>query len=314
MTVMAFCLGFVLLSNMDIERSERNAPKVLSMTASVEVPKEVTFAGEKVKLDRYDMYERYDREINSFTYFHSTTLLTLKRANRYFPVIEPILKENGVPDDFKYMAVVESSLNPRALSSARAAGMWQFMPATATQYGLEVTDEVDERYNIEIVTRAACRYLKTAYAKYGNWASVAMSYNGGMGRISSELGQQQAEEGLDLWLVDETSRYYFRMLAIKNLFENPAKYGFVVKAHQLYKPLQYKTVEVSESIPDLATFAKNNGITYAQLKDVNSWLRGRKLTINPKKPKTYTIQIPTEEFLYYSKGKVKVHDSRWVSS
>ncbi|MFR9166255.1 MAG: transglycosylase SLT domain-containing protein [Dysgonomonas sp.] len=283
------------------------------MTRSIEIPDEVEFAGERIKLDRYDLRERYDREINSFAYFHSTTMLLIKRANRYFPIIEPILKKNGVPDDFKYLAVIESSLNPRAYSPAKAAGMWQILASTGKMYGLEVANEVDERYSVEKSTEAACKYLLSAYSKYGDWRSAALSYNAGMGRISGETEKQQTEDSLDLWVVDETSRYYFRMVAIKNIFENPYKYGFILTADQLYKPIKFKEVTVSETIDDLAAFAIANGVTYAQLKDFNSWLRDRKLTINPKKPTTYTIMIPDKESLYYKKGeKPKVHDKRWI--
>lgn len=292
------------------ENTEDSDIRVLSKTKSVEIPEEVLFAGERLNLDRYDMHERFDREINGFTYFHSTTLLLIKRANRYFPIIEPILKKNGIPDDFKYLAVIESSLDPRAVSSAKAAGLWQFLASTGKEYGLTVTPEVDERFHVEKATEAACRYLKSAYAKYGNWASVALSYNGGQGRITGELNKQQAEEGLDLWLVEETARYYFRMVAIKQIFEHPYEYGFVLSADQLYKPIQFHNIEVDSTITDLATFATNNGVTYAQLKDFNSWLRDRKLTITGNK--TYTIQIPTQESLYYSKGKNKVHNKAWV--
>lgn len=306
-------LGVFLLSTSESKLEESKNPKVLAMTKSVEIPDAVTFAGENITLDRYDLYERFDREINGFTYMHSTTLLLIKRANRIFPIIDPILKENGIPDDFKYLAVIESSLSPRAMSSAKAAGLWQLMPATATQFGLEVTDEVDERYSIEKSTQAACRYLNSAYRKYGSWSSVAMSYNAGMGRISGELDKQLADESLDLWLVEETSRYYFRMLAVKCIFENPYKYGYVISADQLYKPINFREVEVSESIPDLASFAKDNGVTYAQLKDFNSWLRDRKLTIGPKNQKTYTLLIPESESLYYNNGKkTRVYDKRWV--
>ncbi|WP_255490536.1 lytic transglycosylase domain-containing protein [Dysgonomonas sp. 511] len=287
----------------------------MSLTKSIEVPDKVEFAGEEIKLERYDMHERYDREINGFTYLHSTTLLLIKRANRYFPIIEPILKENGIPDDFKYLAVIESNLNHRAVSSASAAGMWQFMPKTAPSYGLEVSSEVDERYSIEKATKAACKYFKQAYAKYGSWASVALSYNGGQGRISGELEKQQAEDGLDLWLVDETTRYYFRMLAIKQIFEAPYRYGFVLKEKDLYKPIEFTSVVVKQTIPDLAAFAKEKGITYAQLKDFNPWLRDRKLTISAKSQNTYTILIPTQESLYYKKGeRMKVHNRKWVSN
>lgn len=314
-SVTAVCfLGFFFLSNSESSLEASKNPKVLSMTASIEVPDEVTFAGEKIKLDRYDMRERFDREINGFTYLHSSTLLLIKRANRIFPIIVPILKENGIPEDMKYLAAIESMLDPRAVSSAKAAGLWQFMPATGTQYGLEVGSEVDERFHIEKATVAACKYLRSAYNKYGSWASVALSYNGGMGRVSGELDKQQATDGLDLWLVEETSRYYFRMLAVKQVFEDPYKYGFVISGDQLYKPIDFNKVTVYESVPDLAAFALQNGVTYAQLKDFNPWLRDRKITMSAKNPKSYTLLIPTQESLYYKKGeKVRVYDKAWVT-
>ena len=300
------------LSNNDSEKVELERPQVLSMTASVDVPGEMMFAGEKIVFDRYDLHERMDRELNSFTYFHSTTLLLFKRANRIFPVIEPILKREGVPDDIKYLAVIESSLDPRAVSPARASGLWQFMSGTAQQFGLEVSPEVDERYHIEKSTVAACRYLKDAYRKLGSWSAAALSYNGGQARITREFTKQQTDKALDLWLVEETTRYYFRLLAIKTLFENPAQYGFVLRSDQLYKPMEFKEVLVSSAIPSLASFAKENGITYAQLKDFNSWLRDAKLT--NKSGKNYTVLIPTRESLYYKKGeKIKIHDERWIA-
>jgi len=312
--VLLICaVTFMLLSNSDRETIEADKPYVLSMTKSVTVPPSVQFAGEDIDLGRYDMHERFDREINGFTYLHSTTLLLIKKANRFFPIIEPILKENGIPDDFKYLAVIESSLNHRAVSPAGAAGLWQFMPKTAPSYGLEVSSEVDERYSVEKSTVAACKYFKQAYAKYGSWASVALSYNAGQGRISGELDKQQADDGLDLWLVDETTRYYFRMLAVKQIFENPSKYGFVLTDKDLYKPIEFKSINVTQSIADLASFAKDNGVTYAQLKDFNTWLRDRKLTISAKSQNTYTILIPTQESLFYKRGeKIKVHDKRWI--
>jgi hypothetical protein len=239
-------------------------------------------------------------------------MLLFKRANRIFPIIEPILKQEGVPDDLKYLAVIESSLDPRAVSPARATGLWQLLSGTAQELGLEVSSEVDERYHISKSTVAACRFLKDAYRRYGSWSAAVMSYNGGKARITSELSKQQAEEALDLWLVEETSRYYFRMMAIKSLFENPSKYGFILRGDQLYKPMEFKEVNVSTAIPNLASFARENGITYAQLKDFNSWLRDTKLT--NKLGKTYTILIPTRESLYYKKGeKIKIHDKRWVT-
>ena len=306
-------VGGVFLSTKDSQSVVEEHPSVLSMTRSIDFPQEIEFAGEKVDLERYDMHERFDREINAFTYLHSTTLLLIKKANRYFPIIEPILRKNDIPEDFKYLAVIESSLNPRAVSSAGAAGLWQFMPKTAPGYGLEVGTDVDERYSVEKSTEAACKYFKEAYAKYGKWSDVALSYNAGQGRVTGEKDKQQADNGLDLWLVEETTRYYFRMLAVKEVMENPYKYGFVLEAHHLYKPIEFDEVEVSSSIADLTTFAKEKEISYAQLKDFNSWLRTRKLTIPEKTKKTYTILIPKQSSLYYKKGeKIKVHDKRWI--
>ena len=190
----AAVIASINLSNSDLEKAESERPQVLSMTASVEIPEEMTFAGEKIHFDRYDLRERMDRELNSFTYFHSTTMLLFKRANRIFPIIEPILKQEGVPDDLKYLAVIESSLDPRAVSPARATGLWQLLSGTAQELGLEVSSEVDERYHISKSTVAACRFLKDAYRRYGSWSAAVMSYNGGKARITSELSKQQAEE------------------------------------------------------------------------------------------------------------------------
>lgn len=303
---------FLVLSSMNnVEKVESERPLVLSMTASVSIPQQMEYAGESIIFDRYDRRERMDRELNSFTYFHSTTLLLFKRANRIFPIIEPILEREGVPDDLKYLAVIESSLDPRAVSPARAAGLWQFLQTTGREHGLEVSATVDERYHIEKSTEAACRYLKNAYRRYGSWSAAALSYNGGQGRITSELRNQRATEALDLWLVEETTRYYYRILAIKQVFENPRQYGFVIQPEHLYKPMQFKKVQVTSSIPDLVAFAQQHQVTYAQLKDFNSWLRDTKLTNTSGK--TYTLLIPTQDDLYYKKGEEpKVHEPAWV--
>lgn len=312
LTVTLIVGAIIFISSSNVESTQQQRPKVMSMTANVDIPERMVFAGETYVFDRYDKHERLDRELNSFTYFHSTTLLLIKNANRYFPIIEPILKEHGIPDDIKYLAVIESSLNPRAVSPARAVGLWQFMPATGKQFGLEVSAEVDERYHVEKSTVAACKYLRDAYRKYNSWSAAAMSYNGGQGRISRELSSQQATEALDLWLVEETTRYFYRMLAIKLVFENPPQYGFVIKPHQLYKPMIFKEVQVTNSIPNLATYAKQQGITYAQLKDFNSWLRSTSLTV--RSGNSYTLQIPTPESLYYKKNNpVKVHSKHWIT-
>lgn len=260
-----------------------------------EFPPQVTWAGEKIDLDRYDMYERYDRELTSFSYLHATTMLAIKRANRYFPLIEPVLKANGIPADFKYLAVVESYLNPRALSPAKAGGLWQMLPSTGKEYGLEVNEDVDERYHPVKATEAAVAYLKEAYGKYGAWTTAAASYNAGMRRITTELEKQMAGNAFDLFLNEETSRYLFRIMALKTIMENPRQYGFVLKRDQLYPVIRTRTVEVDKPIEDLALFARENGITYAQLKEFNPWLRSRKLP--NKTGKTYRIEIPLKEDL-----------------
>lgn len=297
------------VGSQDSEQVMQERPAVSSVTMTPTVPTHVTFCGEKVDLTRYNMYEGMDRELSSFTYFHSTTMLMIKRANRYFPVIEPILKANGIPDDFKYLAVIESHLDLRIVSPARAAGMWQFMEATAKQYQLIVTPTVDERYHVERATEAACRYLRDAYAKYGDWISVAASYNAGMGRISSEYARQNEASALNLWLVEETSRYVYRIFAIKQIFENPYKYGFVMHAKDLYRPISCEKVIVSNDIPDLVAFAKSHDITYADLKRFNSWLRDTKLVVNGK---SFTISIPRKKDMYYNEPNQTVHDKRWV--
>ena len=312
-------LGLFLLSNKGpaeesaIENRIDNLERklyTLTQTNSVPLPNEVEFCGEKIALDRIDLRERFDREINSFAYLHATTLLYLKRANRFFPIIEPILKENGIPDDFKYLCVIESNLDIRALSSANAAGFWQFLESTGRDYGLEINSEVDERYSIEKATEAACRYFKDAYAKYGSWVTVAASYNAGMGRISSSLSAQQVTSALDLLLVSETSRYVFRILAIKQLFENPYLYGFVLKKEDLYPSIPLQRITVTQTIDDLASFSQEYGLNYMLLKGFNPWLRDTKLTV--RSGKTYEIAIPKPEDLYFDKNTIKVHDERWV--
>lgn len=279
-------------------------------TAPPQVPQDCTFAGDTIRLVRYDLRERMDRELMAFCYMHSSTMLAIKRANRYFPVIEPILHEEGIPDDLKYLAVVESNLDSRAKSRAGAVGLWQFMAATGRQYGLEVNQNIDERYHVEKSTRAACRYLREAYNRYGDWMSVAASYNGGQGRISSQLKKQMANNAMDLWLVEETSRYMFRLLAAKAILSEPQRYGFLLRCEQLYPPIvcQYDTVKTS--IVNLVQYAKKQGISYAQLKDFNSWLRGE--TLQNANHRTYIISIPTREAMYYNPKRTKPHNPRWV--
>ncbi|MNY14358.1 Membrane-bound lytic murein transglycosylase D precursor [compost metagenome] len=239
------------------------------------------------------MKERLDRELLVNANLDASTLLIIKRANRSFPIIEPILKKNGVPDDFKYLAVAESALM-NATSSAGAKGFWQFMPDTAKERGMEVNDGVDERYHLEKSTEAACKYLLDAYRKFGSWTLAAASYNGGFGGVNKQITIQGVTNYYDLLLTDETARYVFRILALKQIMKNPVEYGFNVVPAELYPNIPTRKLEIDSSITDLAAFAKAQGINYKILKIHNPWLRDRKLT-NPAKKK-YIIEIPTEGY------------------
>lgn len=259
------------------------------------VPKMIVFAGDTIRFDRQDIYERMDRELISFTYMHTNSTLMLKRSERIFAKVVPILRANGVPEDLKYLMAIESNFDPKALSSAGAAGLWQFTKSTAKEYGLEVSSEVDERYHIEKETVAACKYLLKAYEKYGDWMTVAASYNGGQNGISKRIENQRQRKAMDLWLVEETSRYMFRILTAKMFFEDPASFGFYVREKDKYpvEPKPKEIVSVSGPIENLVDFAEEHGIRYATLKGANLWLRDSKLT--NKAGKTYEIVIPRED-------------------
>ena len=253
------------------------------------VPAYVTFCGDTIRFDSDEKYERMDRELMSFCYMHTTSSLMLKRAGRYFPQIEPILQDEGVPEDFKYLCVIESNLDPKAVSVTGASGLWQFTKATARDYGLEVSSEVDERYNTEKATRAACKYIRKAYATFGDWAAVAACYNCGPGGVSKRMETQNQTDPFELWLPEETARYVYRILAAKMMFQNPEAFGFKIYSTYPYRPVRM-TVTVSGSIPSLADFAAQYGVTYAELKRANLWLRDDHLTNKDKK--TYVISIP----------------------
>ena len=257
---------------------------------SPDVPLSMKIFGKDVDLSRSDFHERFDRELMVNSYLHGSTLLNLKRANRLFPVLEPILKKNGIPRDMLYLAVIESNLDPRAVSPAKAAGIWQFMASTAKQYGLEVNDYVDERYNIEKATEAACRYFKDAYAKYGDWMAVAAAYNAGMARITQERASQQQDNVLDLYLVTETTRYPYRIMAVKLIMEDPEKYGFHLRKDQLYKPVEYDEVVVDSPVDNWVEWVKKYNISYAQLREHNQWIRSK--TLPNKTGKKYKVLIP----------------------
>ena len=277
--------------------------------SSMTVPKWMTFCGDTIDLSRFDRRERMDREILSFIYMHSASIQIIKRANRYFPTVERILAECGVPDDMKYLMVIESNVDPLAYSRAGAAGLWQFMQTTGREFGLTVNANVDERYHVEKSTRAACKYLKQAYTKYGDWASVAASYNAGQGKISKELKQQYADNALDLQLVEETTRYVYRILAAKLMMTRPQDFGFRLRASDLYPPIPYHEVKVTTAIADLAAYAKKQGITYALLRSMNPWIRGYMLPANSA---GWTIRIPDNDGMRYNPRLIIPHDRNWV--
>lgn len=276
-----------------------------------QIPLSINFAGQEVSLDRTDLYERLDRELTSLVFGHSNTLLTIKRANRFFPIMAPILKRNGVPLDFLYLACIESYLNLRAYSPAHAAGIWQFLAATGKQYGLEVNDEVDERYDPEKATEAACKYLKAGYNRYGDWTSVAASYNAGMGKISNELSAQQVKTALDLYLTEETSRYVLRIFAMKIVMEQPHAYGFYLDDSQLYQPITSKVVEVSGRVADWADWAKQHGMNYLQLRELNPWIRSKTLT--NKSGKTYKVKVATQRDFKMSNRTFVTYNNNWIT-
>lgn len=275
-----------------------------------QLPISMAFAGENIDFDRIDMAERLDRELSVTIFSHMQSSLIIKRANRYFPILIKLLKENDVPEDLVYLAVAESSLDPSAVSGAHAAGMWQFMPATGREYGLEVNENVDERFNVEKETVAACNYLKKAYAKYGNWATTCASYNAGMGRIASELDKQQQRSALDLRLVSETSRYVFRILAYKIFLSSPKQFGYRLTEEQLYQPIDCDVVEVITAVDSWIDWAAEHGITYAQLREANPWIRSNMLPNDTGK--VYKVKVPKRDSLYRSKAGSKVFNHNWI--
>lgn len=261
------------------------------MVRSINLDKDFYFCGEKFPMDNFDVRQRLDAELLRNVYYHSQTILAIKRANAIFPVIEPILKEQGVPTDLKYLAVAESTLS-NAISPAGASGVWQFMKSAAAEYNLEVNGEVDERYHLEKATRAACKYLRQQKEKLGSWVLAAAAYNGGPGRIAQEKAKQRANSFFDMNLAaDETMRYPFRIVAIKEVMENPEDYEYAIEKDHLYEPIKnYRTVQVSGPVESWGDFAVQNGTSYRMLKLYNPWLVDSKLT--NKAGKTYEIRLP----------------------
>jgi hypothetical protein len=275
------------------KHSQYDTIPFLNPTYQVPIPNTITFAGEPVPINLFDVRESLDRELQVNTYWHSQTVLLLKRASRYFPIIEPILKEKGIPDDFKYLAVAESALT-QTVSPSQAVGFWQILSGTGKELGLEITEEVDERYHIEKSTYAACNYLQKSYNHYGNWTMAAASYNFGRNGINRQIERQNNNDYYDMVLGEETGRYVFRCIALKVIFENPERYGFFFENKDLYPPIKFYTVEVDTSINSFATFAQQFNTSYKMVKLLNPWLRKNILT--NKNRKKYIIKIPEEGF------------------
>lgn len=284
-------IAFFLLFGFQFQGTKDGKSNNHLIAAQPEIPGEVFLFGERVPLENFEVYERLDRELVVNSYWHSSTILALKRAARWFPVIEPILKKNDVPVDFKYLAVAESNLE-NVVSPAGATGFWQFIKSAAIEYGLEVNEEVDERYHVEKSTEAACKFLRDAYSKFGSWTMAAAAYNAGMNGISKWSTIQKTNNYYNLTLGIETSRYIARVAAIKIIMENPQKYGYYLNENDLYKPLKFTEVILDSSVTDFADFAASLGINYKTLKFYNPWLRDNKLKV--KNGVKYKIKVPEQ--------------------
>lgn len=291
LSLIIFVLSVFSSCNSESGKSEKvvKIPAVQAEEKSIpEIPESVVFCGEKLELNDFESVERLHREFIINTYYHSSTLQVLLKTKRYFPIIERILKENNVPDDMKYLCVAESALS-NAVSPAGAKGFWQFMPTTGEEFGLRIDKEVDERYDIEKSTKAACEYLKQAHRNFGDWSLAAASYNMGMGGVSNAMDEQEVSSYSDLYLNTETSRYVMRIVALKYIIESPEKYGFELSDSDYYTPVKTKYVNVSNDVADLMQWAKQNGTNYKMLKTLNPWLVGKSLTV---KNNVYQIKLP----------------------
>jgi membrane-bound lytic murein transglycosylase D len=289
-----FLLGslfFTIDKNSKADTPQQDFPQGYKII-SPKVPETLEFAGEKIPSENSDIFERIEREFLSNTYWHTATVLAVKRASRWFPVIEPILKKNNIPDDFKYLCVAESNLE-NVTSPAGAVGFWQFVEATGKKYGLEINNTIDERYHVEKATEAACKFLRDSYSMFGSWVSAAASYNLGQSGMNLQLERQKTRNYFNLVLNSETSRYVSRIIALKYILLEPSKYGFDIGEDELYKPLEYSEINLNRSVMDFTDFASRSGINYYTLKLYNPWIRDNYL-IN-KKNKEYLIKIPEPE-------------------
>ena len=273
-----------------LKEADKNISEDFQVKA-IKIPANLDFSGERVPTENDDIKERMDRELLINTYWHSNTMLLFKRAHKFFPLIEPILKKNGIPDDFKYLAVIESGLQ-NATSPAGAKGFWQILEATAKEGGLEVNSNVDERYHVEKSTQLACDYLKSAKARFGNWTLAAAAYNAGNRGVMSKIEVQKVSSYYDLLLGDETERYILRIVALKEIMTNPIKYGYIFEKEDLYTAVPTKIIEVNTPIADIAQYSLDLGINYKIMKLHNPWLREN--TLENKTGKTYKLKIPVE--------------------
>ncbi|MFH1296624.1 MAG: lytic transglycosylase domain-containing protein [Bacteroidota bacterium] len=288
---------FAIGDKQDPEREYRGAFQRHYKIFTPELPEKAEFAGERVPLEELLVRESLDREILAFTFMHSTTQQMFKRAHRYFPMIEPILKKNNIPGDFKFLAIVESNLG-NAISPAGAEGMWQFLPSTGRKYGLEVNSEIDERYNLIKATEAACKYLQEAHDSFGNWTLAAAAYNRGFNGMERALENQKVSNFYELYLNEETARYIYRILAAKEIYANPSRYGFYLRESDFYPPIKTYTMVVDTTIKDLPVFAREMGITYRIIREFNPWIHGYSLP--NKSRRIYILTLPEKNALSVS--------------
>ncbi|MDA9663576.1 lytic transglycosylase domain-containing protein [bacterium] len=302
-TISLFSLNFL-----DSKENTKNIKDIIHQTNfnsffrsyTLTTPDSINFSEEYSPISSEDIWERYDKEIHKNVYWQSNTLFYFKRANKFFPIIEPILERNNIPNDFKFLAIIESGLE-NVVSPSGASGIWQFMRATAIDRGLEVNSEIDERYNLVKSTQAACEYIKDAYDEFGNWTMAAAAYNIGVNGLKRRVNEQKSNNYYDLFLPDETSRYIFRILAIKEIFENKEKYGFILREQDLYKNIETRSMQLIEKDVDLLTFADSIGVNYKILKQYNPWIKDKKIT--NKLGKRYTITIPVAKEINIFKNK-----------
>ena len=287
-------LTYIVLSNLNTDQNEVTKQKYFAKTYSP--PNKLYFAGEQIPLHDPDILERYEREMYINTYWQSNTILLIKRCGKWLPVLSKILKEQGIPDDLKYIAIAESGLmNVRSPKSA--VGFWQLLSGTAQDFGLEVRKQVDERYDPYKSTLAACKYLNKAHKKFGNWTLAAASYNMGIAGIDQEIQQQGVKNYYELLLNEETARYIFRIIALKEIITAPGKFGLKINENHLYQREKFTTMKIKDDILDLPKFAREQGVNYKILKRFNPWLRKSKLNI--PNGYEYELHFPLKIKKYY---------------